>query len=370
MPIPDLQDLPNLKQEILSAVPDAAATQITPENQPFPLPIQEGSGHIWRSIRVMLYAFAYSIGDEEDTDEPEFIAVAKRDSEMRAAHIPGVADPPEVEAHRVELYRHLPPVLRFGHLGDRNQHQIVVSCTAFDSDTDSAWERFVEALGQDLRDVGSTAIDGIMPGRLAPGQLLQFLTGHLQEFLVDSPEVIGGDQMILDRTCVWERAQNVTAWTGYKWVLFSRRNQPAYYLTLWRVDLSGLETELAYLTPSPGGEESAIRLASAQIGLAPRPMDAAALRVLEGEDAGSVASAMGVDRRMLNVAVTSALASKSQLDFSVRAGILSELASLRSKADFLAKSAGVTLPEQPVIKKAAPRKATSARATRRRKPTG
>ncbi len=118
------------------------------------------------------------------------------------------------------------------------------------------------------------------------------------------------------------------------------------------------------------GEEPAIMLASAQVGLTAGPMDSAVLRVLGGADVGSVASAMGVDRRTLSLAVDSALEGQSRLDLHVRAGILSELASLRSKVDYLAKAAGVTLPEQPVVKKVTHPKARGARAKRRREPAG
>jgi len=326
------KDIKSLQKQLKINIPTADEEFDVKDTVTYP--IASDSDKFWRSIRIQLYGFMYKVGDEKDTDEPEFITTSQRDKDIKVVHVPqGKAEPPEVKALQKRYPRK--PVLVYNALDDTNTHEIAVSCAAFDSDADSGWQRFVDALGEDLDNVGSTLIDTITPGLISPGGLLDFIGDKLKSLLTDDPEVIGSEEIITDVRHEWKRPADKISWSAYKWVVFRRDNQEAWYLTLWRIDLDSRPIEYTLAsTRIPG--DSSIGINDVAVAMRPDRHAAAAVRLLSGDQPDAVASTFNLSPAELQVALRQFLATDlDTLNERIRGAMLSELVSLRSELNVL-----------------------------------
>ena len=346
---PEFSRLAELKTVLVDGAPDVQSLAIAADHEPFALPLQEGSGAFWQRLRITLYGFIYAIGDEKETDEPEFITLASVDRLTVPHHTPDVVEPPEVAAWLAQYPR--TPVVEHHYLNDGAEHAVAVSCAAFDSDQDSAWESFVKALQLDIRNVGGATISRFAPGLVSPGHLLDFLGAKLGGLLTDSSEVIGSEKVIIDRSERWERPPHMTRWRGGKWAVFHRRDQQAWYLTLWTAELDAgpnatrtavpppqppaLQPPAPLPPPPPSREhERKLKPEFARQYLSSSPLDVAALRVLRGDSAEEVGEALGIAParigRHLRWLETDTAGS---FDLRIRAALIEEVETLRRRVD-------------------------------------
>lgn len=327
-----LNDIKALQKELKINLPAVDQEFDVPESVIYP--IDTSSDKFWRAIRVQLYGFMYKIGDEGDADEPEFISVTQRDNDVRVLHTPsGKAEPSTIQALQKQYPRR--SVLAFNALDDENVHEVSVSCAAFDSDTDSGWERFVAATGEDLRNVGSSFVERVNPGLISPGRLLDFIGDKLTSGLTDSPETIGSEEIVTDARHLWKRPTTKTRWSAYKWVVFRRDNQEAWYLTLWRLDLDANPVDFTLATARALGDRS-VGISDVEVAIRPNQKAAAALRVLNGESPDTVAAVFNLDPNELKRSIREFLSIDTQtMNDSIRKGMLGEILLCRREIEQL-----------------------------------
>jgi len=301
-------------------------------------PIDSKSNEFWRSIKIDLYGYIYKVGDEanaddgdtNDGDEPEFISISRRDSDTKIVHTPeGTLDPPKLKP----LVKKIPvrTIQAFNALDDGKSHEITVTCSAFDSDSNSAWEAVVDAAGKDLKTIGASTLDNAS-GFVTPGKLADFIGTELAEGLTDSPEMIGGEEVVVDKSTIWGRPKDLSEWSCYKWVVFRRDNQDAYYLVLFRISLSAIPVDwtLSYASIFDEVPFGSTELATA------------VLRVKSGETIESVTENLGVDANQIQLAMIQLYsADNSTLNTVSRNAFSAEINSLRKQVSQL-KQALVT----------------------------
>jgi hypothetical protein len=257
-------------------------------------PIEKSGDQYWRGIRVKLLAYAYGVGDEGNEDDPEFVTAAESDGERELRHEPPVADPPELDAWTRELGSS-DPVLLFSELDDREQHEFFVSCSAFDSDSDTAWAGVVAGLKLDARNVGSAVIaSSALGGFSSPTALMNFAIKHAGDAAVDDPEQIGSPQIVVDVSETWRRPADAVHWECLKWTLFNKTTADPWYLALWRVELDSRPGALRRRVAMADTGDSVTGPRELRALLQVQPIELAAVRFLQGESYAQVAAAIGM----------------------------------------------------------------------------
>lgn len=293
MPTPSAADIARLKAIIQRGLRKPNAT-FSEEDA---VVIAQGTGQqFWRELRVSLLAYAYGEGDEGSDDEPEFIVAVSADKSRQLVHEPQVADPPEREKDTRELPD--TTVLLHHSLDDEQVHAFFIVCSAFDSDSDTAWSGVVKGLQKDLRNLGSAAIGAsVLSGFSTPSALMDFVIQHAGDAATDSPEQIGSQEVVLDLRQEFRRPAGLTSWTVYKWTLFSRPGQDAWYLALWRIELDSRPGALADAgLDRRGGVDNATDVGRVRESLRVGPAELAAVRVLQGDGVEDVAVALGLGK--------------------------------------------------------------------------
>lgn len=290
---------------------------------------QAGGKQYWRSLRVKLLAYAYGKGDEDDEDEPEFIIAASSDGAHDLVHEPTVADPPEVGKN----VRVLPDrrVLLHQSLDDEQVHEFFVICSAFDSDSDTAWHGVVQGLQTDLRNVGSAAIgSSMLAGFQSPTALMNFVIQHAGDAATDDPEQIGGQEVVLDLRQEFRRPADMFSWTAHKWTLFSKGADDPWYLALWRIELDARAGALS--RASLDREDRATDVGRLRDALHVPRTELAAVRMLQGETGEQVAAALDLSKAQVSKALAAFMDRDSdEIAHRLTAVALEELKLLRKK---------------------------------------
>jgi hypothetical protein len=354
MPTPLICDVASLKATLKKDI-IRAQDIVFDENTTVEYPLATEGDAYWHSLQVSLVGYIYCQGDEgdpddlDDGDEPEFVIAASMDGQTRVRHYPSSKDVPELLPF---VARRFPPVpvLTYNGLGDKQEHALWVSASAFDSDEDSAWEKLVKALRLDLEDVGQTAIEAAqLGGYNTPGAVLGLLASQLGAVLTDDPELIGSDAIITQQPRVfWKRPMDKTRWLAYKWVVFQRPGKEPWYLSLWQVYLtadavdlgfSGMSrsTEHAMVSP-PAWAGEGTEYASAHL-LRPKPIDHALVGLLRGESFSAAAKKHEIPTQELKENLVEALNGKDYDLLRRVVGALSgEIAELRQKVEKLQRN--------------------------------
>jgi hypothetical protein len=182
--------------------------------------------------------------DTDDTprpDEPEFVGLSKTPDGTLPVRVPDVFEPPSVD-NNVPKFAGT-KTLAFGALDRMVPSRIGLVMTAYDSDSNSAWEGFVKALGGDIKAIGNAGL-AALPGLqqfAAPGAALAGITALVEKGLVNVPDRVSEDVPILDTVfeIPWFRKKgSPSTWRARKWVYFSLDAKPAWYLAQYFIELS------------------------------------------------------------------------------------------------------------------------------------